>query len=298
VSSHQSSVISGQLVRWSSVLLIGVGGVIGAQEYFVRWASLPALQREMSAGAWAIGQEIMQQSPTTPIYVTPHAAMHPTLAFALQTVHAFAPVTFDGGHIFPLTAQVSTQPEFYLVFAGEDKRTRLLLADVFPSAVVEHEVRDEDGQVKVRLYKRPANAIPQRPPQYALSSRLGDGISLVGYDVQPGQLLAGKLLYLQLHWQVYAPPAANWTVFTHLLRKDGRGNSQVVAGHDSQPGEGSLPTTRWLAGWRILDEYQISLPADLAPGEYELEVGLYQASGEHLPKLGTGVRLGGVKVAR
>jgi len=45
-----------------------------------------------------------------------------------------------------------------------------------------------------------------------------------------------------------------------------------------------------------LDEYQISLPSDLAAGEYTLEIGMYQTSGEHLPATNSSVLLGKVKL--
>jgi hypothetical protein len=95
---------------------------------------------------------------------------------------------------------------------------------------------------------------------------------------------------------VAAPPAQDWVVFTHLLRPDEAGGYVQVAGQDSRPGGGSLPTSRWRTGWRILDEYQLSLPGDLAPGVYLLAAGLYQpgAEGGRLPATDEGVILGEV----
>jgi hypothetical protein len=57
-----------------------------------------------------------------------------------------------------------------------------------------------------------------------------------------------------------------------------------------------LPTPRWQAGWQILDEYQLALPADLAPGSYQLAVGLYQPTGEQLPATPGGLPLGDVEI--
>ena len=68
----------------------------------------------------------------------------------------------------------------------------------------------------------------------------------------------------------------------------------VLAGRDGPPGNGSLATTRWRPGWRVLDEYQIDLPADLAPGDYLLRTGLYQPDGVQL--LPGGVDLGMVSI--
>ena len=81
-----------------------------------------------------------------------------------------------------------------------------------------------------------------------------------------------------------------------MVGKDAAGDPTVVAGFDSQPGAGTLPTVRWQAGWRVLDEYQIPLPATLAPGDYGLEIGLYQPSGEHLPVDQPSVVLGNVHI--
>jgi hypothetical protein len=69
----------------------------------------------------------------------------------------------------------------------------------------------------------------------------------------------------------------------------------VVAGKDARPGNGSLSTVRWQAGWRILDEYQIDLPSELSPGDFLLRVGLYDAEGVQLPP--GGVELGTVTLA-
>jgi hypothetical protein len=100
----------------------------------------------------------------------------------------------------------------------------------------------------------------------------------------------GGSLYLQYHWQVVARPTVAWTVFNHVV--DGSG--AVVAGFDSPPGRGSLVTTRWQAGWRVLDEYEVLLPAELPPGDYTLRMGLYDAAGNSLPAAGVGIELGRV----
>jgi hypothetical protein len=283
-------------LHWVSLSLLGLGGITSAQEYFVRWANLPDLYYAFDVGLWQMGQEMAQMPAAQPIYLTPKGADYPTLAFALRNSQRPAPIAFDGRHIFPLTAQKSTQPELYAVIEHEDFRTHLLLPSILPAATVQQEFLDRQGNVYARYYLRPANTTPQRPPQYPLEASLGDGIKLLGYDVQPAEIHAGDILYLQLHWLVESAPIANWTVFTHVLTQDATGNLRLVAGQDNPPGENSLPTNRWQPGWRILDEYQISLPSDLRAGEYTLEIGMYQASGEHLPATNSSVLLGKVKL--
>lgn len=277
--------------QWVSLLLLVIGGATGVQEYFVQWAALPALARKFDVGQWAIAQTILAQPGTPRLYITPPTASYPTLNFAWQAVRPFAPVRFDGRSILPLTAQPSAQPEFYLVLEDEDFRTPLLLPEVFPNVRKVQEVRNKDGRVIWRLYERPAQALPQRPPQYKLTAMLGDGIGLLGYDHLPARLRPGKTLYLQLHWLVQTAPLIDWTVFIHLLHKDTQNRKHLVAGYDSKPGGGSLLTTQWQPGWRILDEYQIKIPATVTPGAYTLEIGLYQA-GASSPNANASVDLG------
>ena len=295
------------VARWGAIGLLLLGGVSESYSYFVTWARLPDLFYAFDVGLWQIGQTLAAQPKTTQVYLTPRTADHPTLAFAwiarthAQGEQAHVPVTFDGRHIFPFRAQAPSTDnqatvDLYAVIEHEDFRTRLLLPSLFPTATVSQEIQDAGGEVYARFYQRPVSASSQRLPQQEMRATLGDGIDLVGYDVQPVALKVGEILYLQLYWAVTATPSADWTVFTHLVQRDGQGKATVVAGRDSQPGDGSLPTPRWQAGWQILDEYQISLPGDLAAGDYEMAIGLYQPSGERLPAAEEGLFLGKVTI--
>jgi hypothetical protein len=286
------------LIRWAALLFLLLGGVTESTNYFVRWARLPDLFHAFDVGLWQVGQAIAAQPADKPVYLTPRTADHPTLAFAWTTrtgAHP-APITFDGRHAFPLTSGRSAGDELYAVIDHEDFRTQLLLPGLFPTATVVSEIIDSQGAPYARFYQRAAGSASQRHPQQPLSATLGDGIALIGYDVQPTPVKAGSILYLQLYWQVSAPPAADWTVFTHLLKREADGALTFITGHDSRPGAGSLPTPRWQAGWQILDEYQLALPADLAPGSYQLAVGLYQPTGEQLPATPGGLPLGDVEI--
>ena len=286
------------IVRWTAIAALLLGGATESYNYFVRWAQLHDLFHAFDVGLWQVGQQIATQPADAPVYLTPRSADHPTLAFAWTTrdgAHP-PPVTFDGRYGFPLTAGSTTAAELYAVIEHEDFRTPLLLPGLFPTATVTAEIADSQGTVYARFYQRPAGATSQRQPQQRLTVALGDGMALTGYDVQPTPLKAGGILYLQLYWAVTTPPTADWTVFTHLLKQEADGAMTFITGHDSRPGEGSLPTPRWQAGWQILDEYQLALPADLAPGNYLLAVGMYQPNGEQLPATPGGLPLGEVEI--
>jgi len=281
-----------------SIALVMLGVVTAGWNYFGRWATLPDLFYAFDAGLWDAGQWIAAQPADTPIFLTPRESDHPTLAFAWRTRReGTAPISFDGRHIFPITNQMHAEREAYMVIEHEDFRTPQLLPGVLPDATVVYTIRDDAGTIYARAFERPPGAAPQRPPQHPLDVTVGDGIVLVGYDVQPARPQAGSILYLQLHWLTTALPSTDWTVFTHVVQIKSDGTEILVAGFDSPPGANTLPTTRWRTGWRILDEYQIPLPTDLAAGEYILRAGMYQQTDAGFQMLGAPIELGLVAIA-
>jgi len=92
---------------------------------------------------------------------------------------------------------------------------------------------------------------------------------------EPLAVEAGRALHLTLTWRALASPRDSYTVFIHLI--DGAG--RYVAGHDYTPLGGACPTylwfPKWLPGQTLIDPYRLVLPADVPPGDYWLEVGMY-----------------------
>jgi len=97
---------------------------------------------------------------------------------------------------------------------------------------------------------------------------------LIGLDLPHTQIKAGEPLPLTLHWQAVTMFDRNWTVFVHLLNEAG----QFAGQQDQIPGGGQLPTTGWLPNEYITDSYNLLIPADTPPGQYRLEIGLYDAN--------------------
>ena len=116
------------------------------------------------------------------------------------------------------------------------------------------------------------------PPPFAVpvGGSFDGEIALLGYTLSESE----EMRTLELLWQAEAQPAADYTVFVHVLRAD---DTCCVWQADAMPRGGMYPTSRWLAGEVVVDSYEIVLPGDLAAGEYALEVGLYRAeTGERL----------------
>jgi len=144
------------------------------------------------------------------------------------------------------------------------------------------------GALSLNLYLTPPTFLSQTTP---LNANLGDKVELAGYKLttdaaspQSGILTTepNTALRLTLYWRALAPMETSYTVFTHLLDANG----QLWAQKDNPPVRGSYLTTEWRIGETIVDKFDIVIPPHAPAGQYELEVGLYDATtGQRLPLL-------------
>jgi hypothetical protein len=96
-------------------------------------------------------------------------------------------------------------------------------------------------------------------------------VAFLGYDLDRTVIERGSVLHLTLYWQALATMDTSYTIFTHLLDAEGHVRGQK----DSIPCDGIRPTTSWLKGEVITDEYEITVDPDTPVGEYQIEVGMY-----------------------
>ena len=103
---------------------------------------------------------------------------------------------------------------------------------------------------------------------------LGPAIEFVGYELAGGAR-AGESLPLNLSWRVVKDTAGAQlplSLFVHLL--DERG--EFAAGRDLL----AFPTAGWQEGDWWKQQNDVPIPADLPPGQYQIEFGVYsQADG-------------------
>jgi len=119
---------------------------------------------------------------------------------------------------------------------------------------------------------------------------LGGMVRFLGYDLPQTDVPVGGTLHLTLYWQALAPMDTSYTVFAHLLDAGG----QVRGQRDNVPVGGTYPTTRWLPGEVVVDEYAIPIAAGAPAGEYSLEIGMYEStSGQRLSALADGEKQAG-----
>ncbi len=130
------------------------------------------------------------------------------------------------------------------------------------------------------------------PPAHAVGANLGAQVLLLGYEVGDDSSTSGRAIpllqpgasvTLTLHWQALASMETDFTVFVHLVDRDG----QIWGQSDSQPDHGFYPTSFWDAGEVVVDDHDILLDASIPAGEYRLEAGMYLSStGERLLAVG------------
>ena len=113
----------------------------------------------------------------------------------------------------------------------------------------------------------------------------GDSMALLSSSLEPATAHSGDKVTVRLRWRAAAAMSVGYKVFVHVLDSAGQ---QVVAQRDAEPQDGKAPTTGWLVGEAIDDSYEVTLPSGLAPGNYPVEVGVYDPkSGDRL-KLANG----------
>jgi uncharacterized membrane protein len=111
----------------------------------------------------------------------------------------------------------------------------------------------------------PATAVPT-------TAQFEQGIRLLGYEA-PTTSNQGRPMCVTLYWAAETAVAADYTVFLHLVAPDGF----IQAQRDGGPVFGYHPTSTWQHGQIIADLHCLVLPLGLAPGDYTLRTGLYDA---------------------
>jgi len=161
------------------------------------------------------------------------------------------------------------------------------------------EAVDAAGQLVLPPVVDRVRIAPSEPlrvsPQHVTQADFGQAM-LIGFDA-PAQARPGERTLLRLYWRATATLPQDYTVFVHLL--DGAGQPVVQA--DAEPRDRGYPTSAWIAGDVIPDDHVLDLPANLAPVDYVLQVGLYLApNGPRLPlkPSGDAFALGVLRVMR
>lgn len=179
----------------------------------------------------------------------------------------------------PATQQATSQiivnhERVFLVLWGQQERD--------PNAVVQSTLdhnafvvgREWYGDVELVQYA--VLGVPPPTPQTPVNVRFGEHIVLEGYTLSASTFTAGRgeALGVALYWRTDETLTVRYKVSVQILTPQGTLANQ----HDSEPANGLRPTTSWAINEIILDNHGLVLNPNLPPGEYTLNVVVYDAN--------------------
>lgn len=101
----------------------------------------------------------------------------------------------------------------------------------------------------------------------SLPARVGDTMTLLGYEVDNPQTTADEVVHLTTYWRVLAQPDRSLSLMAHLV--DGQGQPVAV-------GDGlGVPFSEWASGDVIVQRHQLALEPTTSEGVYRLQTGAY-----------------------
>jgi hypothetical protein len=122
-----------------------------------------------------------------------------------------------------------------------------------------------------REYPQALGDLDLASPIHPLNVRVGEHIDLLGYELSSSEIGSGAPTTVTLFWRSDGEVTADNHVFVHLL--DEAGN--LVAQHDSVPGQGERPTWSWQPMEVVQDTHVLGPLNDISGGVCSLSTGMY-----------------------
>ena len=113
--------------------------------------------------------------------------------------------------------------------------------------------------------------LPQPAIEYPRQANFDDELALTGFDLSVADPGPGDEVDVTLHWQALEEVGPAYTALLHVVRSDGTG----VVGVDEPVLRGLYQPDLWPKDRAFPDRHRLVLPAELAPGRYRLDLGLY-----------------------
>src|SRR5690606_35464500 len=118
-------------------------------------------------------------------------------------------------------------------------------------------------------WREVAPSHPQRDDSITLPTNFGNRLRLLAATVEQQPVRPGDYLNVLLDWQALAPADEDYVVFVQATADQ----PGMWLQEDRGPAQGAYPTTWWQPGEVVRDRHRISLPWDLPPGTYRLQIG-------------------------
>ncbi len=110
-------------------------------------------------------------------------------------------------------------------------------------------------------------------PAHYVGLDLDETLKLDGYDLRSDRATPGEAVWLMLHWRATEDVENDYVVNLRLLDANG---TEIVYWL-GRPVRSGYPTNVWRAGQIVLDPWRLMMPQDVAAGEYQLEIIIFDA---------------------
>jgi len=255
------------------------------RDYFLRWPINSVVRFDYQTDLTAVAHRLDGLSPGTSVAVaglSVHTMDGPSLELAARRdVHDVRLCDTRETLVVPAGRDARLFVPQVVPFDA-DLRERLLrwgaIAETAPSFTT---YRLTDGAALYRDLPglETMVALPDGTP-VVLPVSFGGHLAFLGYERLGRVSPTDDSIILLTYWRVEEPPSMPLKIFVHLLGE----SAAPIAQHD---GLGS-PPHGWASGDLIVQKHIIHLPADLPPGQYPFQMGVYEtATGVRLPVLTT-----------
>ncbi|HSM59130.1 MAG TPA: glycosyltransferase family 39 protein [Candidatus Sulfomarinibacteraceae bacterium] len=274
------------------VLLFAGLGWRAYGDYFHQWHNVPRNDDDRRVAMVYVADYLREHALPENIYLSTQYPQHPTLAL-------LAPESYDMIQWFDATQSLplplpGTEATYVMLLENRPQPALLEKASGMERIDAGYDRFDRPVFERFRWHGEQWPAPAEREASWSWAVRFdedtagdrqpislpapfADVVALTGYDFSQEQLRPGQTLELVAYWETMRRPGRAYTFFAHILNSDG----EVVAGYDAN----LYPTAFWREGGGelLLSYFPLSLPADVAGGTYQVEVGVYhQPSGERL----------------
>lgn len=106
-------------------------------------------------------------------------------------------------------------------------------------------------------------------PRFQKKANFNDKIEFLGYDLENEEVKLGGNVLITYYWRCLKPVKKDYKVFVHITHNGQRFQN------DHLPLQGLYQTSRWERREVIKERLTINVPKEIAPGFYEIKLGLY-----------------------
>lgn len=254
-------------------LLLSAG--LNMRDYFVLYPHQPALFDSFEVGLWTLARsaERASESGTGYLILDEAAMQHPATRLTRELAAGDLRIV-NGQVCFAYPAQTTAATTFATL-----PQWAPLIEGRYPHAAATDVLHEPEVYRYGVIIDVPAGTAGEAASQ-AGAAKFGSILTLMSVDLPGGDFAPGAQAPVTLRWLALDAPRERYTTFVHLSGAD----RPLITGIDAEPCAGWYPTDQWQTGEVVEYTLSLTLPPDLAPGVYDLAVGVYQwQTGKRLP---------------